>query len=313
MESIDYAAMTDEALLGLLATEEDRLPGAAVDEIVSRGARMIGLLTQIVTAPENWQADLPAWWAPIHATFLLGAIGGPGAIGGLLAAAKGSDAYDVDWVFEVLPSIFGRLGTTARPPLLQWLQDARHPPFVRSLVAQGLAATTLTDPEGAGEVYRHLSAVFADSKDDLLKDLLGNILLDFQVAECKEALLEYARRREAEAESKFFLAFSVDDVERAFSDPFPGRFNHYTQDWLRFYDPGEIAARQARWAEEERKRQERETRTVEAAWEAPIEETQSQPFVRTGPKVGRNDPCPCGSGKKYKKCCLGKGEDLKDN
>jgi uncharacterized protein YecA (UPF0149 family) len=27
-------------------------------------------------------------------------------------------------------------------------------------------------------------------------------------------------------------------------------------------------------------------------------------FVRGGAKVGRNDPCPCGSGKKYKKCCL---------
>lgn len=26
--------------------------------------------------------------------------------------------------------------------------------------------------------------------------------------------------------------------------------------------------------------------------------------VRAGPKVGRNDPCPCGSGKKHKKCCL---------
>jgi hypothetical protein len=25
--------------------------------------------------------------------------------------------------------------------------------------------------------------------------------------------------------------------------------------------------------------------------------------LRTVPKVGRNDPCPCGSGKKYKKCC----------
>ena len=25
--------------------------------------------------------------------------------------------------------------------------------------------------------------------------------------------------------------------------------------------------------------------------------------VRTGPKVGRNDPCPCASGKKYKHCC----------
>jgi len=28
-----------------------------------------------------------------------------------------------------------------------------------------------------------------------------------------------------------------------------------------------------------------------------------QAAVRQGPKVGRNDPCPCGSGKKYKKCC----------
>ena len=26
-------------------------------------------------------------------------------------------------------------------------------------------------------------------------------------------------------------------------------------------------------------------------------------FRREIPKVGRNDPCPCGSGKKYKKCC----------
>jgi len=31
-----------------------------------------------------------------------------------------------------------------------------------------------------------------------------------------------------------------------------------------------------------------------------------QTFVKTGPDVGRNDPCPCGSGKKYKKCCAAK-------
>jgi preprotein translocase subunit SecA len=29
---------------------------------------------------------------------------------------------------------------------------------------------------------------------------------------------------------------------------------------------------------------------------------KTQPFVRTGQKIGRNDPCPCGSGKKYKQC-----------
>lgn len=30
------------------------------------------------------------------------------------------------------------------------------------------------------------------------------------------------------------------------------------------------------------------------------------PFVKTGPDTGRNDPCPCGSGKKFKKCCANK-------
>jgi len=28
--------------------------------------------------------------------------------------------------------------------------------------------------------------------------------------------------------------------------------------------------------------------------------------VRNEPKIGRNEPCPCGSGKKHKKCCLNK-------
>jgi preprotein translocase subunit SecA len=32
------------------------------------------------------------------------------------------------------------------------------------------------------------------------------------------------------------------------------------------------------------------------------EARKTQPFVRQGEKVGRNDPCPCGSGKKYKQC-----------
>ena len=43
--------------------------------------------------------------------------------------------------------------------------------------------------------------------------------------------------------------------------------------------------------------------------EVPVEEGEAQerseklqPFVRQGGKIGRNDPCPCGSGKKYKQC-----------
>lgn len=40
---------------------------------------------------------------------------------------------------------------------------------------------------------------------------------------------------------------------------------------------------------------------------APMRAQAAQPaqtFVRSQPKIGRNEPCPCGSGKKYKQCCM---------
>jgi preprotein translocase subunit SecA len=46
--------------------------------------------------------------------------------------------------------------------------------------------------------------------------------------------------------------------------------------------------------------------TEEPAESILVENEQEIPavtFRRNQPKVGRNDPCPCGSGKKYKKCC----------
>jgi uncharacterized protein YecA (UPF0149 family) len=42
----------------------------------------------------------------------------------------------------------------------------------------------------------------------------------------------------------------------------------------------------------------------ERAASTPVGGPAKPTTVRRGqPKVGRNDPCPCGSGKKYKKCC----------
>lgn len=43
-----------------------------------------------------------------------------------------------------------------------------------------------------------------------------------------------------------------------------------------------------------------------------MEYRNHKPSVREYKKIGRNDPCPCGSGKKYKNCCLksGKYENL---
>jgi len=38
-------------------------------------------------------------------------------------------------------------------------------------------------------------------------------------------------------------------------------------------------------------------------WYFATGKTMPKPVVRSAPKTGRNDPCSCGSGKKFKKCC----------
>ncbi len=43
-------------------------------------------------------------------------------------------------------------------------------------------------------------------------------------------------------------------------------------------------------------------RRLRAEWIKDLKQTHT--VIRPEPKVGRNDPCPCGSGKKYKQCCL---------
>ena len=74
-------------------------------------------------------------------------------------------------------------------------------------------------------------------------------------------------------------------------------------------------------AEEKLARQERRMQEMRGFLQAPAKpalpqkspvredypERKPAPFLRGEQQVGRNDPCPCGSGKKFKKCCMARG------
>ncbi len=59
----------------------------------------------------------------------------------------------------------------------------------------------------------------------------------------------------------------------------------------------------ARMEEERRQQRERELEQARMAVGGQPEEPDRRPLQRAEDKIGRNAPCPCGSGKKYKKCC----------
>ncbi|MBY0414152.1 MAG: SEC-C domain-containing protein [Bdellovibrionales bacterium] len=67
---------------------------------------------------------------------------------------------------------------------------------------------------------------------------------------------------------------------------------------VRLYTKAEIEELQKRHQEELDAQLEAHKRAMEAEAVKEI----AQAIKRTNPKVGRNDPCPCGSGKKYKQC-----------
>jgi preprotein translocase subunit SecA len=69
---------------------------------------------------------------------------------------------------------------------------------------------------------------------------------------------------------------------------------------LRYLYHLELDPQQRRREEEIKKRAEQ--RMYYGAQAGADKAGQKKPKTREAPKVGRNDPCPCGSGKKYKKC-----------
>jgi hypothetical protein len=85
---MNYSMLPDDELLDLLYTEEDCLSRAAVDEVIRRGERMAPLLSEIVSNQFKWTRQVPEWWAVVHASFLLGAIGTESTVIPLLRALR---------------------------------------------------------------------------------------------------------------------------------------------------------------------------------------------------------------------------------
>ncbi len=298
---MDYQTLDDESLLKLLFTEADRLPRKAVDEFVRRGERMIKPLNDIVSKESHWTSSMPEWWAVVHAVFILGAIDTKEAVLPLIRALRWAEAHDVEWITIELPSIFGKLGIPAIDELKKITKDKANDWKVKSSAIMGLASITINHPEVEDDIFPLIHSLLADTEEDTnLRGCVGNVLLDFARSEYKESLLAFCeeeKKAEEKTEDDEFKIAAFDEVDvKEVVSTHEKTLYHYTKDWLSFYDEDEIKSRQERWRREEEEEEEY------------LEEDEEllESFTPEKRKPGRNEPCPCGSGKKYKKCCMNK-------
>ncbi|GEM_PF-793269 len=237
------SSLSDADLLALLDTAEDRLSRDAVEEFVRRRERMLAPLTAICRDEAAWKGEGADFWKPVHAAYILGAMGGLESIQGLLAALHFSTLHDLDWVSESMPSIFADLGAPAIPHLVQRAGDTEAVQHERALAIVSLGAIAIRWPDLTDQVLAVLRETASQGADEEVRCSAGNALLDFARPEDRPLIDRIARLNRDEAEWPLFRSEEVEDAYRR-----GGRPREYApRGWLYFYDPQEIDARQARW------------------------------------------------------------------
>jgi hypothetical protein len=220
---------------------------------------------------ESEEAD---YWVPLHSWRALQHLM-PAGLHELIGI------FDVlaedDWAHDEIPSVMAAAGSVAMDPLVAYVLDMTNDEFaiplaLQSLVEIGKRQGKLRKPVIERLVYclQHTA-----KQDQGLNGLIVAELVSLKAVEAMPAILAAF----AEDVLDWSVSGDLEDVElgmglRTQRDTPRPNYQQPVDDDTEFEDDDED-------------------------YKPLVEQV-----IRAEPKIGRNDPCPCGSGKKYKKCCM---------
>jgi hypothetical protein len=303
MAAVDYAAFSAEALLDALE-EAGRHPDLGLIQVLLDRRQEVtpGLLDLLAAGvDEDWAEDDPRWYREIHAGLLLIAFREPAALP-LFEEILFDPEREVllEWFDPALSSY----GPPIVPLLLRAAGDPQAPWHTRNSSVLMLATIALQHPALREEITAALRRRLPLTTPD------GHLLVDRtvdeeQVAHWSFVVSVLADLKDEASRSRIETLYEegvidemilgdVDDYRALLRSEDVPREASYTFDVLENYGARErrkTPAREAKDAEDE------------GAYEEEDSAPQRGTYVHDQPQVGRNDPCPCGSGRKYKRCC----------
>ncbi|MCK5880756.1 MAG: preprotein translocase subunit SecA, partial [Sinobacterium sp.] len=221
-----------------------------------------------------------------------------GAIDNFIPPQSVEDMWDVAGLEQSLVSEFA-----IQLPLKQWLDEDKK------LHEEALRKKILASVE---EIYTEKSVVVGDE----MRRFESHIFLQVLDGLWKEHLATMDHLRQGIHLRGYAGKNPKQEYKRESFELFQEMLDNVKYDVAKFLSKVQIQTEDEVAAAEERRRAEAEIEnaklhTEHAEASALHEGTQTQdaeveekdePFVREGKKVGRNEPCPCGSGKKFKQC-----------
>ena len=307
---MDAAAIID----GL--TRYRRLPVAAIEAARETPAFMAAEFVRLIESHPHHQEDADEGQPSILLIFhLLGEWRERSAYRPLANLLRRSDIDDLlgDALTETAPSVMAAVFDGDPQPIYDIILDQAADEFARSVMFDTLIILVREGLLPRAEVERFLVRCFSD-----LRPIQSNFAWSgwqeavalLGLAELKPLVKQVFDRGGIEQ-----MWMSYRDFEEDLADALdrPDAPRRYDRDRYRLFgDTIEVLSTwygfSQKYLDEQRKylvnqrRYEREdARKNDLVYAM---EDPTSPFINPSRDVGRNDPCPCGSGKKYKKCCL---------
>lgn len=268
------------------------VPDGLPEEIVKRSAETLDLLCGLLTDPDLAEAE-EGIWAGIHAMHLVGAVGENRAVPALIEAIRIDQAEEFlgDLLTEEVGNIIAHFPPEACGPLKELVLDTSLDVFHRFEPTHGLFGIACKHPECRDDIASFLIELIQEDEDlELVSFLVG----------------ELAKTDRPDAKAVIDQAWDrgrVDDIIT-----FRGEFDFIRKHYKPWYDPRLDRDPMEHFSPKKLAHYKK----VQESWENLENEPKAEPVItgqRRLVKIGRNQTCPCGSGKKYKWCCLGTAND----
>lgn len=215
-------------------------------------------------------------WSPIHAIHILALIKSNEALELLLDTIRYRGDDLGDWLTENVASLLVAFGEGAMPRLKEFTADETLEKYVRGESTSALSVLARKYPSHKDEVIEHLTKLLNKAADPTFAGFVADDLASFRDPSVLPEI------------HKAFEGGRVDEsliTERSINAIIEGRYDTHDENDTR--EPLEHFSR--KHIEYLHSISHKRARELEPKKEK---------------KVGRNEPCPCGSGKKYKKCCM---------
>jgi len=290
--SANYQGMSTEELIAEVVSSELRVPIPLAEEICNR-PDSVPYLARIIEEDKYWEWGGPGdAWSPIHALHLLGGMKTTEALQVLIDTLRARGEDIGDWLTEDMPSILANFGTSAVEPLKEMVQDDSLDDFVRGAVSTALVVIAYNHTEYRAPVIKLFRQIVKEANVKRAEEAnytFVTLIVD-DLAELKdpEAIEDIKQAFANGLIDDFFI--SLEDVKRIYGTSDKDMHYHrHEKDPMDHFSPKNIE------------------RLYKISYGTKKEQTKKYQIKdKKKRKIGRNDPCPCGSGKKYKKCCLRK-------